>query len=98
MKVNMDVVLKGLDGKPLRQEDKDMTLGMACVMALSTPLEEDKKLGADKVVARWKLTVALHGGGEHDLSPEQLSELRGRLPQVLTLIAAGQCCELLSGS
>lgn len=98
MKVDLKKVLTDFDGKPVEHEGKVMTLGRACSIVLSTPLEEDKASGPDRTVERWKLALALHSGTEMELTPEQAAELRARIPRViLTLSVAGQACELLKG-
>lgn len=98
MKVNLSQQIKNLDGETIKTDDKDLTLGRVCVQALTTPLEADSKLAGEKVAARWKLIQRLHGGnGDTELTPEEVAEIRNRLPQTFTVIVAGQAYEMLNG-
>lgn len=103
MKVNLDQQLKDFDGDPIEVEnvkegkEKYWTLKKAVVSALAQSLEADKNMAPDKAVARWKLAMRLHGGGEQELTPEELVEIRERLPKCYTVLISGQACELLKG-
>lgn len=95
MKVNLDQLILDLEGKPIKDGEKLITLRTGVVLALSTPLEEDRNLGADETVKRWKLCVALYVGGEQEITPEDAALIRARLPKVWTVIPAGQAIEML---
>lgn len=96
MKIDANKEIKKFDGTPVLQGDIPLKLGRACSQALAEALEEDRKLGAEKTLARWKLATALYSAeGEFDLTPEQAAEIRGRVPQVFTLVVAGQIIEAL---
>lgn len=95
MNVDMDRVLVDFEGKPIKQSDKDMTLGLACAGALGNPLDEDTKAGPEKAVARWKLALRCYSGGVVELTPEEASEIRARLAKVYTTIICGQAASML---
>ena len=98
MKVNLDQALVDFEGDPIKDnKDQDWTLKQAVVNALSTPLEDDKNMTADKAVSRWKLALRLHDGGEQELSPEEATEIRNRLPKCYAVMISGQACEMLKG-
>lgn len=101
MKVDLTQPINDLDGKAMKEGDKDekgLTLGRICVIALSTPIDEDRGINADTVVKRWKLAIELHNKESAELTAEQMTELRNRIPKViLSPIAAGQACEMLKG-
>lgn len=103
MKVNLDQPLVDFDGKPIREGNRnepgdEFSLKKVITAALSTPLDEDKGMSTDKVVARWKLACRVHGGGEQELTAEELVEIKGRLPKVYpSALIAGQACEMLKG-
>lgn len=110
MKVNLDQKLLDFEGDemdtdvPVRDAEGKPTAKMcpwdlrtAVVGALAASLEEDKGMSADKAVTRWKLAMRLHDGGEQELSPEEATEIRNRLPKCYVIIVAGQACEMLKG-
>lgn len=98
MKVNMNQKLLDLDGDPIADDkDTDWTLSKAVVNSLMTPLEDDKGLSPEKAIARWKLAMRLHDGGEQELSPEEATEIRNRLPKCYAVLLSGQACEMLKG-
>jgi hypothetical protein len=98
VKLDLKQEMKDLDGKPILHEEKPMTLGRVCVIVLQTPIDEDRGISSEKVVARWKLCLQLHGTDEADLTAEQMTEIRNRIPKVIfTLAVAAQACDLLKG-
>lgn len=97
MKANLDQAILDLDGRPLKDGEKMVTLRTGVVLALSTPLEEDRNLSADETVKRWKLCMTLYAGGEQEITPEDAALIRGRLPRVWTVVPAGQAIEMLKG-
>ena len=97
MKVDLDQVILGFDDKPLKVEGKELKLGEIMVKALATNIEGDNQLPADKMLARWKLAMSAHAGGSQELSPEQITEIRARLPKMFILEVAGRACALLEG-
>lgn len=96
MKIDTQKVLQQMNGKPVKEGDGELRLGRACSQALASALEGDEKMSADKVLARWKLAQALYSAeGEHEITPEQATEIRGRAGRVFQLVVAGQIIEAL---
>jgi len=98
MKVNMDQMMVDFDGDPIKDEkDQPWQLKKLLVSSLCAQLEIDKNVSADAAVKRWKFANRLHDGGEQELTPEEASELRDRLPRCYAVILSGQACEMLKG-
>jgi hypothetical protein len=90
----MSKVLIDFDGKDMKQSEKPLTLGIACATALGNALQGDD-LKPEETVARWHLSVRLYGGGDQEMSPEQLTMVRARLAKVYPILIAGQAIEML---
>lgn len=95
-KVDLSQAFKGLDGKPIKLGDKEITLGKTIAESLSVPLEEDKNLGPDQVVKRWKLAMLCYDEGKQTLSPEDKTLIRARITKTHMMIVAAQVCEMLT--
>lgn len=96
MKLNLETPITGLDGV-VKEGDKDLSLKTVLTRAVATPLESDRGTPAEKVAERWALAVKLNMGGEIDLSPEQVADLRKRVAEVFILNVAGPTLALLNG-
>jgi hypothetical protein len=95
-KIKTDTPLKLLDGQPLNGEDgRAMTLKAVCVNALLASFDEDRNMLPEKALARWKLAVRLHAGGDVEVTPEELTEIRARVPKQYTVLVSGQALEML---
>lgn len=98
MKLNLNTTLIGLNGSPIKDGDKDATLGVIAARALATPLERDKGSQPESVITRWRLAMKLQiGAPDTELSPEQVTEVRSRIAEVFALEVAGPALELLNG-
>lgn len=95
MKVDLSQVLKNFDNKTVFHEGKDLDLKTVVVASLSQPLDDDKGMTADKAIARWKLAMRLYEGGEQEITPEEATEIRNRIPKCYAVMIAGQACEML---
>ena len=95
MKVDLDQKLKNFDGSVVKNGETELDLKTVVVASLGTPLEDDKGLSADKAVSRWKLAVKLYSGGEQEITPEEATEIRNRIPKCYAVMVAGQACEML---
>lgn len=92
--INMSQVLKDFDGKDMKQSEKPLTLGITCATALGNVLQGDD-LRPEETVERWHLSVRLYGGGDQEMSPEQLTMVRARLAKVYPVLIAGQSVSML---
>lgn len=98
MKLNLDSTFNALNGKPVSDGDGDAKLGTICARALATPLERDKgDSKPESVMRRWHLAMRLQAGGEAELSPEEVTEVRARVAEVFALEVAGPVLDMLNG-
>ena len=98
MKVNLVATILDFDENPILEEDNQpLLLRKACVVSLSTPLDEDRGLSPEKVVERWNLAMRINSGGDgFELTPEAVTAIRARIPKCYTLVPAGRALQLLT--
>jgi hypothetical protein len=96
MKVNFDRLLVTLDGEPLTDGTKPLTLGRACATALVGQQNGETNV-ADHVL-RFKLGQKILSG-EHEMTVEELALLKERVSkQFGAPIVVGQIAMILEGS
>lgn len=101
MKVNFDTTLVTLDGKPIEDGDKDLTLKTACVNALtldqgSVPGQPTDS-GPEKF-RRYELARKIHGAvGEVDLASDEVVCIKAAVAKTYITLIVGQAFNLLEG-
>ena len=102
MKRNLNVVLKTLDGQPLKEEHngtaRDVLLSRLAVNALLANYEDEKNLSGDDKVKRFKLAQQINDAdGEVEVTAEQVSLLKSLIAKGYTPLVVGQAYEILEG-
>lgn len=94
MKLNVDVILRELDGAPIvHPSGKDVTLGLV-ICELLLP-QKDMGSGADKA-SRYQLACKVHQGGEIDFKVEELAKIKELCDGIpLNGIVVGQVIKLI---
>lgn len=98
MKINVDEMLKTLDGKTMMDNDGkgnaiEASLKTLLVNAVLAPVKEDK--GVDKV-RKYELAKMIFKGGEVDLTPEDIILIKKQVGDNFAPIVVGQVFEMLS--
>lgn len=77
MKIDFSQVLNNIRGEPLQdpQTAGEFTLGKACIRALLSNIPTENATGQKKS-ERYALAELLLGGGEIDVKPEQVVEMK----------------------
>jgi hypothetical protein len=99
MLVNVNQVLKTLDGQTMKDNDGkgnaiDATVKMAIVNAVLSPVERES--GIDKV-KKFNLAQKIYGSDEIDLTAEEISLIKERVGDTFAPIIVGQVWNILEG-
>ncbi len=94
MKIRLDTVIVGLDGVALKDEGKEVTLGLVCCNGLLAPDVKENK--ADRKIKKYMLAMSIVGKEEAEFTAEEIVLLKASInvAYVQPLIV-GQAHELL---
>lgn len=98
MKFDVNHVLVDLAQAPLKQGEKDFTLGDAATAALLSDYQDERLSGQEKS-RRYSLAVKIHGanGKPLDLDLDDAKLIRDLVAKAYAPIVAGQVWQLLNG-
>lgn len=97
MKVNLQQVLKGLDGKPLKNEEgKEVNLEKVCVGALTNMLPTEQATGEVKF-KRFQLAQKISGQKEVELTIEEVAMIKERVGVLHSPLVLGITYQMLEG-
>lgn len=97
MKINLEQVLKSLDGTHLLSEDqKEITLGKVCVGALTNMLPTEQATGEVKF-QRFQLAQKINGQKEIELTSEEIVIIKERVGVLHSPLVVGLVYEMLEG-
>ena len=95
MKLNVDVILKDLDGNELKDGEKSVTLKSVIVNALTMLGKNDESMtGPDKFVL-YTIAQVVHKGGDIELTAEEIVKIKERVGKFYTPIVVGNVFNLL---
>jgi len=95
MKVNFSQPLKDLEGNTLNNEKgKGVFLNTVCANALIASPENNKVDGVEKV-KRYELAKKIMGGGDIDVSVEELALIKELLGTSYGVLVVGQAYKML---
>ena len=102
MKRNLNVILKTLDGKALREAhesgERDVLLSRLAVNALLMTYEDERSLSGEDKVKRFKLAQQINDAdGDVEVTAEQVSLLKSLIAKAYTPLVVGQSYEILEG-
>ena len=99
MKINFDAVITTLDGKPIKDASKDLTLGMVATSALLSNHEDERPTGQEKA-ARYSLAVKIHGANSHplELDLDDAKLIQDLIAKSYTPLVVGQVYGFLNGN
>lgn len=99
MKINVNHVLKTIDGQSMKDnvngEAIDATVKMAIVNAVLSPV--DKETGVKKLEKYQLAQKVYNADGEVELSAEEISLIKKQVGEVFPPIIVGQVFNLLEG-
>jgi len=95
MKINFSKVMLDLEQKPLKEGDRDLTLGPICSNALLMPFPDETDLEGTEKVKRFRLAEKLYQGGEVDVSPEEIVLIKKLASKAYAPLLVGRIYEVL---
>lgn len=96
MQRNFTAPIKNLDGKPLKEGDREVTIGSIAVNALLTPYEDERNLSGDDKVKRFRLAQSIHDAdGEIEVTVEQVALLKSLIAKAYSPLIVGQAWAIL---
>jgi len=93
--------LKGLDGKPIKAQGKDVTLGSVSADALlapeqqANPREPAPKIPGTEKVKRYELAKKVYKGGKVDVKAEDIALLKKVIAANYSALVVGQAWAML---
>ena len=94
-KINFDVVLKNLIGKPLKDNDgADLTMARACRNALCMTGEGVK---GEVKYDQYALAMKVGGGGDVELKSEEITKIKKSVGANMFVIVVGPVWDFLEG-
>jgi hypothetical protein len=111
MKIAFGTVLKGLDGKPLVDDQQDsaadpdeekvpppaLTLRTVSVRALMVVMDSDREMRGEKKAKIWKLAMGIHGGSD-EITAEDATLLKERIGLAYGPLVVGQAYEIIESA
>lgn len=95
MKVDFSTAILDLTGKPLVENENPITLGSISCTALTALAPDESQLAAATKVSRFRLALIASTGGEQDITPEQLVELKDLVGKLFAPLVVGRVYEIL---
>jgi hypothetical protein len=97
MKLDFGKVLLGLDGKPIRFNDRDATLGLIAVEALCAVYPGEENLaGTDKYKRAVLAEMAFKGNGE-DVSAEDVALIKQLIGKAYAPLVVKKAYDIIEG-
>lgn len=96
MTVNMDAVLKTLNGEPLIDAGKPVTLKDVCVNALLAQ-QDGEVVDAKEKFARYELALKVNKGGDVEVTAEEITKIKDLTGKIYPTLVVGQVFYLLEG-
>jgi hypothetical protein len=97
MKIDFSVVLKDLDGKPLKDGGEEVTLKSITQMALMAQFRDEAELAATEKVRRFALAMTIqNSNGAAELPVEDVAEIKRLIGRAMGPLVVGRAYELLS--
>lgn len=95
MKINFDTSIVDLYGEPIKQDGKLATLEMVCCNALMANYTDEPDLSAVEKAKRFRIAKKVAGGGEVNLSTEEITELKKLVGKMYAPLVVGRAYEIL---
>lgn len=96
MKIDASVTIKDFEGNDVSDSGKPMTIGRACLLALSSGVNDDKS--PQTVTMLYELGIRFVGKDEVEITPEEASLLKTIVAKAMVSpLFSGQVCKVLNG-
>lgn len=95
MKIQFDTPILDLQGQPIPDGDKSVTLASLSCAALSAQFNDETGLAAEEKYKRFKLGLKIVGGGEIDVSLDERALLKQLIGKAFPPVMVGRAFDLL---
>jgi hypothetical protein len=96
MRLDFSAPIKALDGQPLMQDGKPVTLASVAsgVLLMAFP-DEGQTLSADEKIQRFRLAEKVVGGGERELKVEDIALIKKLVAKAYGPLVVGRVFDLI---
>ena len=95
---NFSAKILDLNGKPVVDDGKEVTLGDVAVRALMSLAQDEQSLAGEEKFKRFALAMRLKDGGEVAVSAEDIAMLKKLIGKLYTPLVVGRAFPLLDPS
>jgi len=97
MKVDFSKVILDLKGEPVKDGEKDFTLGDVAQNALLMPYPDEKELDGKAKVERFMIATTAALGGEQDISAEDVALIKKLIAKAYGPLVVGRSYQIIEG-
>jgi len=97
MKLDFGKVLTGFDGKPIKFNDRDATLGLVAVEALCAVYQDEKDLTGEEKVKRATLAEVAYQGNGVDVSVEDIALIKRLIGKAYGPLVVKKAYDIIEG-
>ena len=90
MKIDFSAVIKDLDGDPVKDGEKDATLGRVACTALLASYADEQNLAAEDKVRRFRLAEIAAKGGEREVKVEDVALIKTLIGKAFAPLVVGR--------
>ena len=95
MQINFATEILDLDGTPIKDAGKNLTLRSAACGALTAPFPEDQNAEATVKVSRYRLALKASEGGTQDWPVEDVAEMKRLIGKAYGPLIVGRCFDAI---
>ena len=92
--IDFTEVLKDLDGKPIKHESGELTLGEAATIALLAPYQDEQAKG-DTKAKRFLLAIKVRQATDVKLTAEEVKEIKDVVAKAFAPLVVGRVWEII---
>src|SRR5262245_23377648 len=95
MKIDFSAVIKDLDGSPVKQGEKDATLGHVACTALLASYADEQNLPVEDKVRRFRLAEIAAKGGEREVKVEDVALIKQLIGKAFAPLIVGRAYDII---
>jgi hypothetical protein len=95
MKIDFSAVIKDLDGDPVKDGEKDATLGRVACTALLASYADEQNLAAEDKVRRFRLAEIAAKGGEREVKVEDVALIKQLIGKAFAPLVVARAYDII---